>query len=148
MNRAQQTLIIAARVLVAVVFLLNGLGIIDQSEALRELIQRGTPVSIAPALLFVGRTVEVVAGFSLAFGFYSRLSAIALFLFLIPVTWVGHPFWLVNETPLLVPQLINFFKNLAIMGGLIFIASIDSPIAALNLRHNHRDTGRLASLIN
>ena len=62
MNRLQTASLITARVLLALVFLLNGLGIVDQSEALRELIGRGAPVSIAPTLLWIARAVEVIAG--------------------------------------------------------------------------------------
>ena len=68
MNKTAKAAIIAARILVALVFLVNGLGIIDQSEALRELIQRGCPETIAPVLLILGRSIEVVAGFALASG--------------------------------------------------------------------------------
>ena len=51
MNRLQTASLVAARVLLALVFLLNGLGIVDQSEALRELIGRGT------CLLYTSRCV-------------------------------------------------------------------------------------------
>jgi putative oxidoreductase len=131
MNRIQSGALIAARVLVALVFLLNGLGIVDQSEALRELIARGTPVSIAPTLLWIARTVEVVGGTALALGVFPEIAALALIGFLVPATWVGHPFWLETGTSIYVPQLINFFKNVAIIGGLLFIGSIGSQPSLL-----------------
>ena len=131
MNRLQTASLIAARVLLALVFLLNGLGIVDQSEALRELIGRGTPLSIAPTLLWIARGVEVVAGTSLAFGIFPELAALALIGFLIPATWVGHPFWLEVGMSIYVPQLINFFKNMAIMGGLLFVVSTGSQASLL-----------------
>jgi uncharacterized membrane protein YphA (DoxX/SURF4 family) len=43
--------------------------------------------------------------------------------FMVPATLVAHPFWLYSGTPLLQPQLVNFCKNLAIVGGLLFVAS-------------------------
>lgn len=43
-----------------------------------------------------------------------------LFLFLIPVTIIFHAFW--NSIPAEVaPQMIDFLKNLAIIGGLLYI---------------------------
>jgi putative oxidoreductase len=132
MNRLQTTSLIVARVLLALVFLLNGLGIVDQSEALRELIGRGTPASIAPTLLWIARSVEVIAGASLALGIFPDLAALALIGFLIPATWVGHPFWLEVGTAPYTPQLINFFKNIAIMGGLLFITATGSQASLLS----------------
>jgi hypothetical protein len=33
------------------------------------------------------------------------------------------------------PQLINFFKNIAILGGLLFVASIDDQPTLLRIRN-------------
>ncbi len=133
-TRTQAMAVIAARILVALVFLVNGLGIIDQSEALRELIQRGCPEAIAPGLLIFGRSIEVIAGFAIALGMYPRIAAVWLMIFLLPATWVGHPFWLLTGTPTFTPQLINFFKNLAILGGLLFIASTQDQPTLVSIR--------------
>jgi putative oxidoreductase len=135
MTQTAKNAIIAARILIALVFLINGLGIVDQSEALRELIQRGCPETIAPVLLIFGRSIEVVAGFALASGVYPRLAALALMVFLVPATWVGHPFWLLAGAMTYTPQLINFFKNVAILGGLLFVASIDDQPTLLRIRN-------------
>jgi xanthosine utilization system XapX-like protein len=42
------------------------------------------------------RALEVVAGLSLAFGIYPRLAAVALVVFLVPSTVIGHAFWRVD----------------------------------------------------
>jgi uncharacterized membrane protein YphA (DoxX/SURF4 family) len=55
-------------------------------------------------------------------------------IFLLPATWVGHPFWLLTGTPTFTPQLINFFKNLAILGGLLFIASTQDQPTLVSIR--------------
>jgi uncharacterized membrane protein YphA (DoxX/SURF4 family) len=133
MNRTQTAALMMARVLIALVFLMNGLGIVDQSVALHELIERGAPAKVAPALMFVARTVEVVAGASLALGVFPEVAALALIGFLIPATWVGHPFWLESGTNIYIPQLINFFKNVAIVGGLLFIAAEEEQPSLLTV---------------
>jgi uncharacterized membrane protein YphA (DoxX/SURF4 family) len=43
--------------------------------------------------------------------------------FLVPATFVSHSFWLAAGTPAFQGQLINFCKNTAILGGLLFIAA-------------------------
>ena len=119
--------ILIARVMISMVFLLNALGVIDQTEAARELAARGTPSHLVPFLMLVGRSVELIGGLALAFGIFQRVAAVALIAFLIAATFVGHAFWLAAAgTPVFVGQLINFLKNLAMMGGLVFVASTQS----------------------
>jgi putative oxidoreductase len=121
MDRYSRYALVAARILMAMVFLLNGLGIIDQTIPAKEMIERGAPAAIVPFAMFAGRIVETIAGLGLAIGVFPRWCALALFLFLVPATFVSHSFWLAAGTPQFQGQLINFSKNLAIWGGLIFV---------------------------
>ena len=99
---------------------------ISQAVAAKELIEHGAPANVVPFLRLIARTIEVVAGFSLAFGIYPRLSAVAILAFLLPATLTAHAFWQVSGTAAFTPQLLNFFKNTAIMGGLLFVATTRS----------------------
>ena len=111
-----------ARLLMTVVFVLNGFGIIDQTIPAKELMERGAPAGLVPLIMWAGRVLELAAGFALALGIFPRLSALALLAFLVPATFVSHSFWLATGTPAFQGQLINFSKNVAIWGGLIFMA--------------------------
>jgi putative oxidoreductase len=123
MNSLERYALSLSRVLMSIVFLLNGLGIISQAVAAKELIEHSAPVSIVPFLMLSARTIEIAAGFSLAFGIYPRLAAVAILAFLLPATFTAHAFWQASGTTLFTPQLLNFFKNTAMMGGLLFIAA-------------------------
>jgi len=119
---------IIARIMVATVFLLNAIGVIDQTQAARELAECGAPANLVPYLMLVGRSVELLGGLALILGIFPRVAALALFVFLVPATLVGHAFWLAANTQVFVGQLINFLKNVAMMGGLLFMYSIpDQP---------------------
>src|SRR5271169_2680397 len=118
MNSLQRYVLALSRVLVAIIFLLNGLGIISQTAAAKELVDRGAPAGVVPFLMLCARSIEVVGGFGLAFGIYPRLTAVALLAFLIPATFTGHVFWQVAGTAAFTPQLLNFLKNTAMVGGL------------------------------
>jgi putative oxidoreductase len=142
MEQRTRWLLVCARVLLAVVFLLNGLGVINRAIPAKEMMERGVPPAIVPFAMFAGRFLEIVAGFGLALGIFPRWSALLLFAFLVPATFVSHSFWLAAGTAQFQGQLINFCKNMAIWGGLIFIAgtpmqpsllprrAIDSGVAA------------------
>jgi putative oxidoreductase len=123
MNSLQRYLLVISRVLMSIVFLLNGLGIINQAVVAKELMEHGAPASIVPFLMLIARTIEIVAGFSLALGIYPRVAAVAILAFLVPATLTAHAFWQVSGTAAFGLQLLNFFKNTAMMGGLLFIAA-------------------------
>jgi putative oxidoreductase len=57
-----------------------------------------------------------------------RLGVAALIVFLIPATLIFHPFWQASGMERM-GQMINFMKNLAIMGGLLIVvpASAERP---------------------
>ncbi len=123
MERLSHYGIVVARVLASLVFVLNGFGVIDQTIPAKELIERGAPVSLVPLMMFASRALELAAGFALALGILPRLAALSLLAFLVPATFGSHSFWLAAGTPAFQGQLINFCKNAAIWGALLFIAS-------------------------
>jgi putative oxidoreductase len=121
MNPLQRYVVVAARVLVAMIFMMSALNIIGQTLAEHEMAAHGVPVSLIPALILAARALQLIAGLGLILGIYPRISALGLLLFLIPATLMAHEFWLAIGTSLYVVQLINFFKNVCMAGGLLFI---------------------------
>jgi putative oxidoreductase len=123
MNSFQRYAMVAARVLVAMIFMMNALNIIGQTLVAHEMAAHGVPASLIPALIMTARVLQLIAGMGLILGIYPRISALALLLFLIPATLMAHAFWQAAGTPLYPVQLINFFKNVCMAGGLIFITA-------------------------
>lgn len=107
-------------------YLANGFGLVDQSGSIPEMVARGIPANLAPALSMGGRIIEIIAGLGLALGLNPGICAAALIAFLIPATLIGHPFW-IAPSQLFQVQLINFLKNFSMIGGLLFIASTSVP---------------------
>ena len=70
--------------------------------------------------------VMVAAGGLLMLGRAPRLSALALAGSLIPTTLAGHSYWEHEDEATRKVQRIQFHKNLAMIGGLIF-AALDEP---------------------
>jgi putative oxidoreductase len=123
-----------ARVPIAIVFVLNAIGITDQTIPAKEMMERGVPAAIALWFMLAGRALELVAGLALVLVVFPRLAALALLLFLIPATVVPHSLWLLAGTPAFMGQLINFSKNVAICRGLLLIGATSNQPVLSRLR--------------
>jgi putative oxidoreductase len=137
-NSFERFVMVAARVLVAMIFMMTALNIISQALAEHTMAAHGVPAGLVPVLVMAARALQLIAGLGLILGIYSRISALGLLLFLIPATLMGHAFWAAIGTPLYTIQLINFFKNVCMAGGLVFIAATRSQPVLLP-RPTHAD---------
>jgi uncharacterized membrane protein YphA (DoxX/SURF4 family) len=70
-------------------------------------------------LVRINGGVQVVAGLMLARGTFRRLAAMVLAGSLVPTTIAGHPFWSELDEEQRSRQQMQFWKNSAILGGLI-----------------------------
>jgi uncharacterized membrane protein YphA (DoxX/SURF4 family) len=61
--------------------------------------------------------VMMLAAFALQFQALRRLAAILLALELIPITYVGHRFWEVEDDQGRLTQQTHFFKNVSLLGA-------------------------------
>jgi len=65
--------------------------------------------------------IELFGGLAVLLGFRTRIVAWILFVFLIPTTLLFHNFWAMQGDAHM-NNIVHFQKNLAIMGGLLFLA--------------------------
>ena len=126
-----------ARGALALIFLLNGLGVVDQTRAANELVAHGAPAALVPFLMTAGRVLQTVAGAALVIGWHERVAAALLALFLVPATLTAHDFW-AYRGPELQGQLVNFLKNVAMVGGLCFVAFRMAPDGHPRVVMEHR----------
>jgi len=111
--------IVFGRILLSLLFILSALSKIGGwNELVQQMTAKGIP--LAPAFLAAALFIELVGGLSLLFGFYPRLGAWLLILFLVPTTLIMHNFWAYTGAEQQL-QLVNFLKNLAIIGGLLLV---------------------------
>jgi putative oxidoreductase len=122
------------RILLAHIFLLSGVGkIMDWEGTAEHMAGRG--MFWIPAFLIASISIEHCGSLSLIAGFKTRLGATALFLFLIPVTLVFHNFWTYPEAQQQM-QMINFMKNIAIMGGLWMVIGLGPGPISIDAKLN------------
>jgi putative oxidoreductase len=123
---------LAGRILLSAIFISSGISKIFNWEGTAGYMQaQGMPLS--PLFLLGAIGVEIVGGLSVLVGFFARLGALALFLFLIPTTLIFHAFWAVPEAHQQI-QMIMFMKNLAIMGGLLMVVAFGAGPVSFDQR--------------
>lgn len=107
------------RVATSLIFIVGGLGHFFRSGEMLDRLRASPWLPFVESLgdpllhLYLSGAVFVIAGLFLAVGFTTRLSALALFLVLIPVTVTIH---VVPDSSHVGP----LFKNVAILGALMF----------------------------
>jgi putative oxidoreductase len=124
----------AARVLTGSTYVLLGFdalrapgGRVDQAAPLLATVRQAVPLPADDELVVRGNAaVQVLAGSLLALGRAQRISALALVGSLIPTTLAGHSYWALEDPAERKLQRIQFHKNMAMIGGLLF-AVLDQP---------------------
>ena len=112
---------LAGRILISAIFLMSGFGkVMDWSRYESMMTEKHMP--LVPLLLAGAIAFELVGGAALLAGYRTRWAAAVLVVFLIPTTLVFHNFW-AFEGAQREMQMINFMKNLAILGGLLKFAA-------------------------
>ncbi len=115
-------LMLLGRICIAVIFILSGIGkFLDPVNTAAYMTSKGIPT--AQLFLYAAAIVELLGGFSLFLGFKTRLGSLILLLFLIPTTYIFHNFWAQDPAGAKV-EMINFLKNLAIFGGLLYTLAV------------------------
>lgn len=75
-----------------------------------------------PKIMLAGAIVFLILGsVSLIVGYYARFGALLLLVFLIAASYYFHAFWKLPAGPAQMAEQINFMKNVALMGTMVFI---------------------------
>ncbi len=100
---------------------------VDQAATVLGAVRKVVPLPADDTLVVRGNAaVQVLAGTLLALGRAPRLSALALAGSLVPTTLAGHVYWTIEDPAVRKQQRIQFHKNMAMIGGLLF-AVLDQP---------------------
>jgi putative oxidoreductase len=118
-NGINDELILAARLLLATLFLLFGWRkLTDFSGTVRQMSQLGVPM---PVLAAAGATfMELPVAFAVAVGASTRLAAALMFFYTLGTALIGHRYWAMTGTDR-VDNMDGFYKNLSIMGGFLLL---------------------------
>jgi putative oxidoreductase len=100
---------------------------VEQAGPTLAAVRRAVPLPADDELVVRGNAaVQVAGGTLLALGVLPRLSALALAGSMVPTTVAGHAYWSHEDPAARAQHRIQFHKNLAMIGGLLF-AVVDRP---------------------
>ena len=117
------------RILIGGLFAMAGLGkFLDPDGTAAFMAAKG--MTFISFFLYAAAILELFAGLALIFGIKTRWAALLLALFLIPTTLIFHDYWH-DEGPAQMINMIMFSKNMAILGGLLYVMSTGAGKYAL-----------------
>ena len=114
------------RTLLSLIFLISGVDKIIHWHGNADYMD-SQGMSSAPFYLILAIALELGTGLAILFNKKIRLGATLLTLYLIPVTLIFHHFWDLTGVDRQL-QMIQFLKNLAIMGGLLVLAATPAEL--------------------
>jgi len=135
MKLLQGIVAVMGRVLLCVIFLMAAVGnkIPHFSDVAQIMAAKGIP---QPKLMLVGAIVFLLAGsLSVITGYRARIGALLLLVFLVLATYYFHNFWAITEAKAQQEQMIQFMKNLSMMGAMLFIiANGPGPMSIISMK--------------
>jgi len=117
MERLSSAGLLVSRIFLSSIFLFAGVNKVFAFTATQGYMA-AQGMKMTALFLVLAILVEIGGGLSVLLGFFPRLGALALFLFLVPVTLVFHR----NVSDPV--QLGHVASNVAVMGGLMAIVSV------------------------
>lgn len=124
------------RLLLAALFLPAGVEkLLDLPGTIGAVTQAGVPLpNIAGP---VGAAVEALAPLLLILGLFTRFSALALIVFTAVASYYFHDYWTMAGADRMSNQ-INFWKNMAVIGGLFYVLGFGAGLISIDARRARR----------
>lgn len=120
MSQFQPWGLLLGRLLLAYIFVLAGYDKVVGFARYTGYMAKYAMPMVEP-LLVATIALELVAGLMLVVGWKARWAALALLLFTLAASVIFHAYWAVAPEQAY-GQMLHFQKNLAIMGGMLYVA--------------------------
>ena len=121
-------LLLIGRLLFGGLFLYNGINhFINRAGMTGYAAYKGVPM--AGASILASGAWLVIAGLSVMLGFRPEIGLVMIALFLAGVTPVMHNFWVATDPNARLADMINFHKNVALLGAALMMLALPRPWA-------------------
>ena len=130
--QTQNTLVLIGRILMASLFVPFGFAkIAGFAGTVGYIASKGVPLPEVGAAIAVA--AELGLGLLLLVGWQTRWAALGLAVFTFVITFIFHNFWAVEAAGVMAER-NNFFKNIAITGGLLAFVAFGAGALSLDGR--------------
>lgn len=130
MEQFHSLLMLLGRVCIGIVFLWSAGEKLFNWNGTKEYM-RGKYIPHISLLLPAAIFLQLAGGLSILLGFYARVGALLLIVFIIPSALKMHNFWTLLDGPDRITEKTHFMKDMAILGGLLFLTSMGAGHFAL-----------------
>lgn len=115
------TIHVAGRVLFSMIFITSGIRHLMKADGMTGYAQaRGVPAPKATVML--SGLMILVGGVLVLIGWHRFIGAGLIAIFLIPASFIFHPFWQETDPMAKMNQMTHFMKNMALLGAALLLA--------------------------
>ncbi|MCO6148060.1 DoxX family protein [Flavobacterium sp. NRK1] len=125
--------LLAGRVLYSLIFIFSSFGHFSE-PSIGYAASKGVPA--ASLLVPLSGIIELIGALSILLGYKAKYGAWLIVLFLIPVTFMLHNFWTIEDAMAKQMDMAAFMKNISMMGAALMIAYFGSGPLSLDNRKN------------
>ena len=133
---SQAIVVPLARLLFALIFVMSGFSHFS-GETIAYAASQGVP--FASFAVPLSGLIAVAGGLSIFLGYYAKIGAWLIVLFLVPVTLMMHKFWGISDPMTAQTQMAMFMKNVALIGGALLISHFGSGPFSLDALRSQQE---------
>ena len=131
-GQSRPLLLLIARIALVLLFIIFGSPKMTGFDGtVQYMASAGAPLPMVSAIIAV--LMEIVAALLIVLGFYTRPLAILFIFYTLGTAVIGHHYW--NMTgDAVVPNMINFYKNISIAAAFLLLAIVGPGSLSLDKR--------------
>lgn len=119
-GQSRSLVLLIARIALVALFIIFGYPkMMGFSGTVQYMASSGAPVPTLSAIIAI--LMEVPAAILIVLGFFTRPLAVLFIFYTLGTAVIGHHYWDMTGAAV-VPNMINFYKNISIAGGFLLLA--------------------------
>lgn len=119
-GQSRPLILLIARIAIVALFIIFGLPKMTGFDGtVQYMTKLGTPMPMLAAIIAV--IMEVPAAILIVLGFFTRPLAVLFVFYTLGTAVIGHPYWDMSGDAVM-PNMINFYKNISIAGAFLLLA--------------------------
>ncbi|MFV0262137.1 MAG: DoxX family protein [Kluyvera sp.] len=129
---SRDLLLLIARIAIVLLFILSGYPkMLHYDGTVQYMASIGTPMPALAAIIAI--VMEVPAVILVILGFFTRPLAVIFLFYTLGTAVIGHHYWNMSGDAVM-PNMINFYKNISISGAFLLLAIVGPGKISLDKR--------------